>query len=589
MKLKNKLLLSQVFAFIVIFIILLIMVPQIIYSSTQDKEIRSALSFNEQIMMRMEKSFDELERFSYVVSEDDELSELLQSYVRNPSTQNEAKIRIFLSNMGRNDGIPSYQVLGIALNIEHGMQQYSFHTVGLANSIQSMISEKVLPGKEKNQKTKTFIEPFEFPEGESTTVFGGRFSQGYGYVQSYKKNGIVGDISIIASFDEIIYIAQDITDYCKDFQLLMGDSNTVVDSSVKTSKINIEEVQEELRYGNSYLEGYTKNGDEVTMVRYSKNGGWKLFTRLTREEILSNNRSLIILNDVLVALFGILIILIMIPIVKKFVGPLSEVSHQMGEVAKGNLEAKISVRAKDEIGEVIEAFNIMTEKLDDNVKELIVREQTEQKLRYGLLVSQVDPHFIYNTMNTISYLAQKGRNQDVIAVNKAMIEILRDRLRIEISEVYDTVEQEISVTKQYLLIQDYRYEGIFKTKITIEDMAKSHLIAKNIIQPLVENALYHGILENRDENGEVLGGLIEIAVTEQERQVKIVVKDNGARMSQEQVDKILNQPHTNIRGEHIGIRNIRERVSYIYKESAKLNITSREGYGTIVCIKVPIV
>jgi sensor histidine kinase YesM len=191
-------------------------------------------------------------------------------------------------------------------------------------------------------------------------------------------------------------------------------------------------------------------------------------------------------------------------------------------------------------------------------------------------------------MNTISYLAQKGRNQDVIAVNKAMIEILRDRLRIEISEVYDTVEQEISVTKQYLLIQDYRYEGIFKTKITIEDMAKSHLIAKNIIQPLVENALY-GILENRDENGEVLGGLIEIAVTEQERQVKIVVKDNGAGMSQEQVDKILNQPHTNIRGEHIGIRNIRERVSYIYKESAKLNITSREGYGTIVCIKVPIV
>ena len=229
----------------------------------------------------------------------------------------------------------------------------------------------------------------------------------------------------------------------------------------------------------------------------------------------------------------------------------------------------------------------MAGKLEDHIEELIQREKLEQTMRYSLLVSQVDPHFIYNTMNTITYLAGKGKNEDVIAVNRAMIEILRDRLRLEISDVYDTIEQEISVTKQYLIIQAYRYEDTFKTKIDIDESIENCLIAKNIIQPLVENALFHGILNNKDENGEIIDGCVYISGKREGDTIILSVEDNGAGRSEEQLDEIINQPQGAIRGGQIGLRNIRERIKYIDGESYNLEIESQMCSGTKVVIRLP--
>ena len=262
----------------------------------------------------------------------------------------------------------------------------------------------------------------------------------------------------------------------------------------------------------------------------------------------------------------------MIPIVNHFTGPLTDVSKQMNEIAEGNLDARIEVNSTDEIGEVGASFNVMAKRLQENIVEMVEQEKREQQLKYGLMISQVDPHFIYNTMNMITYLAQKNRNEDVIAVNKAMIQILRDRLRIEVDNVYDTVEQEIKVVREYLLIQKYRYTGIFKSVIDIEAGVEPYLIAKNILQPLVENAFFHGILCNTDEEGEVIDGCITIRIRMEEDEVEIIVKDNGAGMSQDKLDE-LSKPQRKLssmeRGEHIGIKNIKERLDYIYENNWK--------------------
>lgn len=238
----------------------------------------------------------------------------------------------------------------------------------------------------------------------------------------------------------------------------------------------------------------------------------------------------------------------------------------------------------------ITTINVMAKRLQENIVEMVEQEKREQQLKYGLMISQVDPHFIYNTMNMITYLAQKNRNEDVIAVNKAMIQILRDRLRIEVDNVYDTVEQEIKVVREYLLIQKYRYTGIFKSVIDIEAGVEPYLIAKNILQPLVENAFFHGILCNTDEEGEVIDGCITIRIRMEEDEVEIIVKDNGAGMSQDKLDE-LSKPQRKLssmeRGEHIGIKNIKERLDYIYENKYRFQIWSKEGEGTIVTIRIP--
>lgn len=588
MKLKNKLLLSQILVFLVMFFILTVLLPHIVYLSSGEKELENAMNFNEQIMMRMERCFDEVERFSTVVGKDDGLNELLEAYMEEPVEKNAAKIRLYLSGMGRKDSLPPNQVLGIYLNVSRGEKNYSFNTVGISQSVKSHIQQQVLPKMREEEKNSMFVEPFTFVKEESTAFFGSNFNMGYGYARQYGKNGITGQAVIVASYDEIIYIAQDVNDYCNDFLLLNGD-NVQVAPSVKDSDIDVNTALSDLTIGDSYMEGFHRDEDGVTVVRYSQNRSWKLLSRLTREEIIANNRSLILLNEILVAIFGICVVAVMVPLVRKFVGPLGEVSRQMGEIAKGNLSARVTVKSRDEIGEASESFNIMAGKLEDNIQELIEKEKLEQTMRYSLLVSQVDPHFIYNTMNTITYLAQKERNEDVIAVNRAMIEILRDRLRIEISEVYDTVEQELNVTRQYLIIQKYRYEGTFKTKMDVDEEVKGILIAKNVIQPLVENALFHGILENKDENGEILGGCITITAHQEEGEIVLSIEDNGAGMSRERLDEILNQPKGRIRGAHIGIRNIRERIKYIYGESYNLEISSKERQGTKVVVRLPAV
>ena len=588
MKLKNKLLLSQILVFLVMFFTLTVLLPHIVYLSSGEKELENAMNFNEQIMMRMERCFDEVERFSTVVGKDDGLNELLEAYMEEPVEKNAAKIRLYLSGMGRKDSLPPNQVLGIYLNVSRGEKNYSFNTVGISQSVKSHIQQQVLPKMREEEKNSMFVQPFTFVKEESTAFFGSNFNMGYGYARQYGKNGITGQAVIVASYDEIIYIAQDVNDYCNDFLLLNGD-NVQVAPSVKDSDIDVNTALSDLTIGDSYMEGFHRDEDGVTVVRYSQNRSWKLLSRLTREEIIANNRSLILLNEILVAIFGICVVAVMVPLVRKFVGPLGEVSRQMGEIAKGNLSARVTVKSRDEIGEASESFNIMAGKLEDNIQELIEKEKLEQTMRYSLLVSQVDPHFIYNTMNTITYLAQKERNEDVIAVNRAMIEILRDRLRIEISEVYDTVEQELNVTRQYLIIQKYRYEGTFKTKMDVDEEVKGILIAKNVIQPLVENALFHGILENKDENGEILGGCITITAHQEEGEIVLSIEDNGAGMSRERLDEILNQSKGRIRGAHIGIRNIRERIKYIYGESYNLEISSKERQGTKVVVRLPAV
>ena len=220
------------------------------------------------------------------------------------------------------------------------------------------------------------------------------------------------------------------------------------------------------------------------------------------------------------------------------------------------------------------------------LKEEIIKEKAKKQYTITAILEEL---FRKNISEEV-YLAQKNRNEDVIAVNKAMIQILRDRLRIEVDNVYDTVEQEIKVVREYLLIQKYRYTGIFKSVIDIEAGVEPYLIAKNILQPLVENAFFHGILCNTDEEGEVIDGCITIRIRMEEDEVEIIVKDNGAGMSQDKLDE-LSKPQRKLssmeRGEHIGIKNIKERLDYIYENKYRFQIWSKEGEGTIVTIRIP--
>ncbi|OYO42995.1 hypothetical protein CG709_20750, partial [Lachnotalea glycerini] len=370
------------------FITLNTVLSKIVYMTVSKTDCENAMTLNEQIMTRIDQYFEELERFTLVVANDEMLNVLIETYNKEPTNANESKIRLYLSGLGIRDKIQSYAVLGIYANVQNSKKELHFTTVGLSASLKNYV-QNTIPTISLDNTTGKFIDPFTY-DGDSTTVFGNKFNMAYGFISPYSVNQMQGSVTVIASFDQIIYIAENMKDYSHDY-LLLDNQNEAIKPSVENSKIDITKALSHLTYGKSYKEGFFKEKDAITTVRYSDYGEWKLVCRLTRADILKNNSSLILLDQILVAVFGICVVLIMIPLVQKFTRPLSKVSEQMGEIARGNLKARVVVKSEDEIAEVGRAFNIMAKKLQENIDKMLEQEKREQKMRYSLMISQVDP------------------------------------------------------------------------------------------------------------------------------------------------------------------------------------------------------
>ena len=584
LSLQRKIALALVLIYAAVFLCVLLLTPDAVFLIARERQVRDTMSFNRQVAMRMEARFSEITRFSNMAASDNELKELLEIASEKPDESIEARLRLCMSELITRDGISTYQVLGMYLCLENGLET---STVGLNPVIAGHIRQNILPLYAESGQERMFTEPFSLPAGHDLALWANEFSKGFGYVRPYSLNGIRGTLVIVASYDSIAYITTSLTGASTDYVLLSA-SGKRIEPAEDRGLIDTEKVLAGYEYGDSYEEGFRIDDGGVYAVRHVYDGNWHLVTYLSRDEVIARNEPQAYVIIFSFAIFGVVSILAVVLITNMFVRPLKDVSSQMEAIANGDFNARVDIRSNDEIGQVSESFNTMAGRLETTMEEILEREKMEHQMRYGLLIAQVDPHFIYNTMNTITYLAQKGRNEDVIIVNRAMIDILRDRLRIDINDVYDTVIQEIHVVEQYLTIQQYRFQGVFKQQIRVDPKAENIPILKNVIQPLVENALGHGILENKDENGEPLGGRISIDADLEGKEVVIRVADNGNGMTEETLEAVLHSPDAPERGTKIGLRNIRERLTYIYGDKATFEITSQPGIGTTVTMRLPV-
>ena len=584
LSLQRKIALALVLIYAAVFLFVLLLTPDAVFLIARERQVRDTMSFNRQVAMRMESRFSEITRFSNMAASDNELKELLEIASEKPDESIAARLRLCMSELITRDGISTYQVLGMYLCLENGLET---STVGLNPVIAGHIRQNILPLYAESGQERMFTEPFRLPAGHDLALWANEFSKGFGYVRPYSLNGIRGTLVIVASYDSIAYITSSLTGASTDYVLLSA-SGKRIEPAEDRGLIDAEKVLAGYEYGDSYEEGFRIDDGGVYAVRHVYDGNWHLVTYLSRDEVIARNEPQAYVIIFSFAIFGVVSILAVVLITNVFVRPLKDVSSQMEAIANGDFNARVDIRSNDEIGQVSQSFNTMAGRLETTMEEILEREKMEHQMRYGLLIAQVDPHFIYNTMNTITYLAQKGRNEDVIIVNRAMIDILRDRLRIDINDVYDTVIQEIHVVEQYLTIQQYRFQGVFKQQIRVDPKAENIPILKNVIQPLVENALGHGILETKDENGEPLGGRISIDADLEGKEVVIRVADNGNGMTEETLEAVLHSPDAPERGTKIGLRNIRERLTYIYGDKASFEITSRPGFGTTVTMRLPV-
>ena len=262
--------------------------------------------------------------------------------------------------------------------------------------------------------------------------------------------------------------------------------------------------------------------------------------------------------------------------------PIAELERFAGAIAEGDLRARVDKPGVTELRGLTESLNVMAGKLQDLIDENRREQENLKRSELRTLQAQIAPHFLYNTLDAIVWLAEAQRTDEVIHITRA----LSDFFRISLSQGRDWIplSDEIRHLQGYLTIQKTRYRDILDYEINIPPELYNRQILKLLLQPLVENAIYHGIKHRRGR------GFIRVSGVEQDGMMILTVRDNGAGMTPERLRQVRDSlaseaPADSERGCY-GLFNVNKRIQLYYNQPEGVRIESDES-GTTVSLCVP--
>ena len=263
--------------------------------------------------------------------------------------------------------------------------------------------------------------------------------------------------------------------------------------------------------------------------------------------------------------------------------PIRQISMVTDQVAKGDLSVRSDVSGSAEVAVLSDSLNVMIDKINE-LLEQVTREQIRlRKAEINLLQSQINPHFLYNTLDAIVWLAESGERKTVVQ----MVESLSDFFRTSLNQGKDiiTIQEELQHARSYLEIQQVRYQDILNYEIQVPEELNHYLIPKITVQPLVENALYHGIKNRRRK------GMIRVTGEALGETFHIIVSDDGIGMDEERLERVRNGIRNRVQQETevYGLYNVNERIRLNFGEEYGIQIQSTYMEGTVVTITIPAV
>lgn len=278
---------------------------------------------------------------------------------------------------------------------------------------------------------------------------------------------------------------------------------------------------------------------------------------------------------------SVLILLLSYFIPLSITRPIRELGKVTDQVAKGNLIVRSEVRSGAEVSALSDSLNAMIDKINE-LLEQVTKEQTRlRKAEFELLQSQINPHFLYNTLDAIVWLAEAGEQKKVVGMVGSLSEFFRTSLNQGKDII--SIREELQHVKSYLEIQQVRYQDILKYEIQVPTELHNYLIPKITIQPLVENALYHGIKNKRGT------GKISVYGKKETDFFIIQIKDNGIGINKERLLQVRDGIQNKIPTEKdiYGLYNVNERIRLNFGERYGISIESTYGEGTVVNIILP--
>lgn len=398
-----------------------------------------------------------------------------------------------------------------------------------------------------------------------------------------KGNGMAGVVSILYSSNFLETVYNDITGE-GDIYLIDSDNKVLFSNNKKiiyktlpyeSEIVNIKNnLQKENKVYSKTLE------DKNILLTYSKleTNGWGVVYVAPYSQLIKENRN-----------FGILIIVVSIILFfvtsistfifsKSISDPLKKLMKLAEKVELGNFKARVGVYGNDEITDLSYSFNNMIEKIDELIEEVYETKIREKDFKLRALQAQINPHFLYNTLDGIRWIARKNKDYDV----SRRIENLSNMFRIVLKDekIVTTLDEEIRYTEHYLFFQKQSFKERLEIVWNIDEAVKQYKVVKLLLQPIVENCIIHGM----DTSKEKL--IINITAKDNQENIYIKIEDNGIGVDSDNINRIL---HDNIKNSKnsIGIKNVNVRIKEYYGDQYGLQFMSSIGDGTIVEINIP--
>lgn len=311
--------------------------------------------------------------------------------------------------------------------------------------------------------------------------------------------------------------------------------------------------------------------------------GWKLVGITPAKGISFSGvkTRLFIVFVILLILF--LLVLINYYISSRITNPIHELENSVGELEDGNLEAEISIKGSYEIQHLGRSITSMAQQIQVLMKDIVAEHESKRKSEFDTLQSQINPHFLYNTLDIIVWMIENEQKSEAVKVVTALARFFRISLSRGKSII--RVSDELEHVRNYLMIQHMRFKNKFTYQIQADNDVLEMASLKLMLQPLVENAIYHG-MEFMDGDGEIL-----IRASKKGDELLFSIEDNGLGMCPEQVERLLTDTShvPSRRGSGIGVRNVNERIRLYFGEDYGLEIDSEPDEGTRIYIHLPVV
>nr|WP_052019878.1 histidine kinase [Paenibacillus sp. JCM 10914] len=348
-----------------------------------------------------------------------------------------------------------------------------------------------------------------------------------------------------------------------------------------------ESVEKALTSSNSYIDE-SAGVKRLNTVKSVVNIGWKIVgvsyldeMMTTREEV---NRYLIQVV-VIVLVLAIVISMILSTMLTR---PIRRMGRTMKAVERGDFNVELPLEGPLEVIQLSSRFNLMVHKIRQLMLQIVKEQESKRKYEFEALQAQINPHFLYNTLNSVVRMVGQSKKEDVITMITSLSKLFR--LSLSKGKTTISVEEELEHARHYLTIQQMRFKQRFDFQIDADDASRACYTLKLVLQPLIENAIVHGIEYLVDQ------GHITIRAAVMDDVLELTVTDNGVGMTAEQVESILDQEpkrpperFINTAGSGVAVRNVHDRIQIYYGMSYGLEFESELEEGTTVRVRIPVI